>query len=71
MLTYEPNSSHMKLAQYDPEAKTLAVTFLTGKTYTHKNVSRETFENLQKFPSAGKFYHQVIKKYPLFKPEGV
>lgn len=70
-LIYEPKSSHMKRAEYDPEARTLSVTFLTDKTYTHINVPRETFENFQKFPSAGKFYHQVIKKFRLKQPEGV
>lgn len=40
---------------YDPETKTLAITFRGGKTYRYEGVSPELYADMGKAESAGKF----------------
>lgn len=62
-----PKSSHIRSYSYDPAAKSLTVDFHNGKTYTHVGVPPEAYENMQRYRSAGEFYHGVIRRYPLAK----
>ena len=60
-----PKSPHVLYYEYDPATKLMTVAFHNGKTYTHANVPSEAFTNMQRYRSAGEFYHAVIKRYPL------
>lgn len=66
-ITITPKSKHIRSYTYDPQTKQLAVEFHNGKVYTHAGVPAEAFENMQKYRSAGEFYHGVIKRYALAK----
>lgn len=62
--THYPKSAHIEKVVYHPEGQMLQVKFHgVDKIYTHKNVPLEAYNNLKKDHSAGKFYHQVIKKH--------
>ncbi len=71
MLSFTPNSKHVKLVSYDPTLKHLAVTFATtGKTYTHVNVPQEIYTRASKLRSFGQYYHGAIKtRYKLLATE--
>ena len=63
--SHKPISSNVAELRYDDHLRTLSVRFHGGKVYTHGSVPPEVFSNAQKDWSAGKFYHSVIKRYPL------
>ena len=45
---------------YDPESKTMALTFRGGKTYHYPGVSQQVYDGLVKAPSMGKHFAQHI-----------
>jgi hypothetical protein len=55
-------SKQVKEVGYDPETKTLAVTFNHGKSvYHYPNVEEKTFKEMIKAESIGKFFGKHIK----------
>lgn len=69
MITVNPKSNHIREYSYDPASKQLSVQFHNGRTYTHVGVPQEAFDNMQRYRSAGEFYHGVIKRYALAKAQ--
>jgi len=55
------NSSYLREASYNREAKSLHVTFSDGSQYTYSAVPSEIWSRLQHAPSAGSFFHRQIK----------
>ncbi len=61
-MIYSPKSSHIKSFDYSPELRQLKVAFATNKKiYTHQGFPPEAWAALQRFPSAGKYYHRFVK----------
>ena len=60
---YKTNSSNIKDVGYDPEAKTLEVTFMPNeKTYRYENVSADDYVKLLNAESIGGHFGQTLKK---------
>jgi hypothetical protein len=58
-----PNSSRISSYDYDPEAKTLSVTFRgTGAIYHYRGVPPEAYKAMQEAPSKGSFLNKNIEK---------
>lgn len=55
------DSSTIQTIGYDPDAKTLHVTFHSGGQYTYHDVPAETHKDLMESESKGNFLHQNIK----------
>ena len=62
-------SSQLKAIGYDPETKTLAVTFTRGlpSVYHYPEVSQETFDEFLAAESVGTYFGQHIKDLPFKK----
>ena len=61
-------SNQVKTIGYDPETKTLAVTFNYGSAlYQYPEVSQETFDAFKAAESAGTFFGKHIKDLPFKK----
>lgn len=56
------NSSNLKSASYQTEAKTLSVTFKNGSIYEYYDVPWELFTKFRMSESQGKFMNQHINK---------
>jgi hypothetical protein len=66
-------SSQVKSVGYDPQTKTLAVTFVhstAGAIYHYPNVEQATFDAFMASDSAGSFFGQHIKLLPFVKYRG-
>jgi hypothetical protein len=61
------NSSNLKSATYQTEAKTLAVTFKNGSIYEYYDVPWEIFTKLRMSDSQGKFLNAYINKVYKYK----
>ena len=48
-------------ASYDDEARTLVITFRSGRSYDFRNVPKDVYEGLRDASSPGQYYHQNIK----------
>lgn len=59
---YLPESSTIKTMTYEPLGKVLLVDFKSGGSYLYHAVPLETWEQLLKAESAGKAFHELIKK---------
>lgn len=46
---------------YDPDAKTLKITFVSGMMYRYKNVPLEIFNMLKAAGSKGRYFNYFIK----------
>jgi hypothetical protein len=57
-------SSSIHSIGYEPETKTLGVTFHTGKTYHYDNVRADTHANMLASESIGKYFHSHVR--PIF-----
>lgn len=57
----EVKSSSIARVGYDPLEKTLQVQFSSGKSYTYKDVPRETFDGLRSAKSIGTYFAQHIR----------
>lgn len=57
----EVKSSAIRSVGYDPDTKILSIEFNHGKVYDYLDVSEETFEEMLKAPSIGKFYNQRFR----------
>lgn len=65
----EPESSNVKRYGYRSDG-TFTIEFKNGTKGTHEGVPRETFLEMGRAESAGKFYHANIKgKFPWSKIE--
>jgi hypothetical protein len=56
-----PNSSVIRAADYDPDARTLDVTFTTGRRYTYFGVPNWEFDGLITASSAGEYFNTHIR----------
>lgn len=54
------NSAQLKLAQYNPDRKTLYVKFLSGKTVTHTGIMPHVYENLVTTPDPDFYYSYYV-----------
>lgn len=67
-LKFAPKSKHIREATYDPDSRSLIVTFHNGSRYGYSGVPMEAWTNWQKYTrSAGEFFSGVIKRYPATK----
>lgn len=57
-------SSNLDSCAYDPETSELDVTFKSGGTWTYRNVNQQEYEGLLTAPSAGKYFHNIIRGKP-------
>jgi hypothetical protein len=55
-------SSHIESFSYNRQARELTINF-RDKPYTYRDVPPEVFENMAKDHSAGKYFHQVVKRH--------
>jgi hypothetical protein len=55
-------SSHIESFSYNRQARELTINF-RDKPYTYRDVPPEVFENMQRDHSAGKYFHQVVKRH--------
>jgi len=70
-ITHIPeNSSHVEEFTYDPAKQQLHVRFrkksdkqAKPRTYIHAGVPPKVFEAMRNWPSAGQYYHSVIKRH--------
>ena len=64
IITFEPTrSSHVRHLAYDPDVRDLQVTFANGSTYHHAGVPPHVFAAMTREPSAGSYYHRVIRRH--------
>ena len=65
------NSSNISQIGHDPELELLKVQFTKGAAYEYRDVTAETFGELESAPSVGSYFAQNIKgKYPYRKATG-
>ena len=66
MTDLEPvESSMISSVGYDPESRTLAVVFNSGKTYEYQDVPVEVYEGLMAAESKGQYMNEyIIDVYP-------
>ncbi len=57
----ELTSSNISSADYNDETGEMSVSFRSGKTYTYRNVPKETYRALISSPSPGSFFHRNIR----------
>lgn len=55
------DSSHIKAIGYEPETKTLEITFVKGGTYHFKDVPPHVYGQLMNADSTGKHFAKNIK----------
>lgn len=55
------NSSNIKAASYDPDSRSLEVSFQHGKTYSYANVDPATWDKFRAAKSPGAFHHDRIR----------
>jgi len=64
------NSSMLAEANYNKDAKTLELTFKSGKTYKYKGVNEIVFNELIKSDSAGRYFrNNILGHYDTEKEE--
>lgn len=64
ILTFEPDrSNHISRLSYDPDSLYLYVTFTNNSSYTYAKVPPTVFAAMTRAPSAGIYFHQVIKRH--------
>ena len=54
-------STALSSADYDTDAQTLDILFVSGKRYTYENVPGSIWEGLRDAASAGNYYFRNIK----------
>ena len=54
-------STALSSADYDTDAQTLDILFVSGKRYTYENVPESVWEGLVSASSAGTYFHSRIK----------
>jgi lysyl-tRNA synthetase class 2 len=62
-----PNSSVLRSVDYDPEARTLDVTFTNGKNYTYFGVPDWKYDELITAKSAGQYFNENIRDQYAFE----
>ena len=56
--------SMIQEGSYDPEARTLEITFINGQTYQAEDVPQVVWDGLKQATSPGRHFRQAIR--PLF-----
>jgi len=59
--TQQFQSTALSSADYDTDAQTLDILFVSGKRYTYENVPGSIWEGLRDAASAGNYYFRNIK----------
>lgn len=54
-------SSHLQSYDYDPESRTLLITFVTGAIYRYYDVPQTEYWNLVQSGGAGSYFHAKIR----------
>lgn len=62
-----PESSAIQAADYDPEGRTLDVTFTSGRRYTYFSVPDWEFDGLVTATSAGEYFNTRIRDQYAYK----
>jgi hypothetical protein len=57
-----PSSSAINEAYYDPETKTLYITFVSGSSYQYENVSRQRWNAFKNASSTGRYFVNRIRE---------
>lgn len=52
--------SHITDHKYDPETRTLDITFRNGGTYRYADVPNDVYSDFTKAASQGRFHHKYI-----------
>ena len=60
-------SSVIRTFDYDPAARTLAVTFVTGKRYAYLGVPEDVASDFRKAFSKGEFFNATIRDHYPFE----
>jgi hypothetical protein len=60
----ERDSECVKNFSYDPNRKSLYITYPNGGRYAYSGVSQETYMKFATSPSLGGYVNSTIKKYP-------
>lgn len=55
------HSTNLMAASYDTETQRLEIEFRDGSRYRYTTVPAETWAGLTRAPSAGSYFHRVIK----------
>ncbi len=55
---YQFNSSNIDTGTYDPDTRTMTITFNKGATYTWDRVDPVMWDRLKSAPSAGRFLRE-------------
>ncbi len=64
LLKFEPDrSAQITRLEYDPDNLYLYVLFKNQSSYTYAGVPAHVFAQMTRSPSAGKFFHAVIKRH--------
>lgn len=64
------DSSVIRSADYDPDARTLEVTFTTGRVYTYFDVPEWKYDGLITASSAGEYFNMHIRDQHAFRERG-
>jgi hypothetical protein len=62
-----PDSSVIRAADYDPDARTLDVIFTTGRNYTYFDVPEWKYDGLITAASAGEYFNSYIRDQHEFR----
>lgn len=54
-------SSAISTVLWSPAERTMTVTFVSGHSYTHEDVSEDEYERFIRAPSPGREWHTVFK----------
>ena len=59
---FTPISTNIDSAEFDPDARTITVTFLrNGESYVVPDATADEWRRFQLAPSAGKFYNENFR----------
>lgn len=59
--TFIPRSTHIAQVTYDSDTRDMNITFSDGSEYRYMSVPVGVFQGIQNAPSAGSYFHRVIK----------
>ena len=60
-------SSVIRKFEYDPQAHKLAVTFVSGKSYTYLGVPEDVAQDFRRAFSKGEFFNEAIRDHYPFE----
>lgn len=60
-------SSVIRTFLYDPDTRSLAVTFVTGRRYMYRDVPEEVASEFRRAPSQGEYFNMAIRDHYPFE----